>query len=377
MAGIKKQGSIGRIEFSETALREYLSGLYGSDVEICGVWRLGEKKAEGVKDLKGFGYGVPYVIEFRVKNKVQRVVLETMRSEGFGHDFPSDRAQILLWQHSAFNKLPRHVRSIDVGAFAVDGKGIKSLGKCGEFFLLTEYVDGVLYHFDLDRIKAHGEMSDLDEKRCLALSDYLVEIHSVKRDAPWLYIRRARELVGHGECIMGLLDSYPPELDFIHESVLIDIERDCVVWRWRLKRKAHRLSQVHGDFHPWNVMFHEGTDFTVLDRSRGEWGEPADDVTAMTINYIFYSLQKYGELAGVFDRLFRLFWENYLSKTGDWEILEVVQPFYAWRGLVVASPIWYPNLSLDVRVKLLNFVRNILQYEKFDLNAVNSLIRSG
>jgi hypothetical protein len=124
-------------------------------------------------------------------------------------------------------------------------------------------------------------------------------------------------------------------------------------------------------------MFHEGTDFTVLDRSRGEWGEPADDVTAMTINYIFYSLQKYGELAGVFDRLFRLFWENYLSKTGDWEILEVVQPFYAWRGLVVASPIWYPNLSLDVRVKLLNFVRNILQYEKFDLKAVNSLIRSG
>ena len=377
MAGIKKQGSIGRIEFSETALREYLSGLYGSDVEICGVWRLGEKKAEGVKDLKGFGYGVPYVIEFRVKNKVQRVVLETMRSEGFGHDFPSDRAQILLWQHSAFNKLPRHVHSIDVGAFAVDGKGIKSLGKCGEFFLLTEYVNGVLYHFDLDRIKAHGEMSDLDEKRCLALSDYLVEIHSVKRDAPWLYIRRARELVGHGECIMGLLDSYPPELDFVHESDLIDIERDCVVWRWRLKRKAHRLSQVHGDFHPWNVMFHEGTDFTVLDRSRGEWGEPADDVTAMTINYIFYSLQKYGELAGVFDRLFRLFWENYLSKTGDWEILEVVQPFYAWRGLVVASPIWYPNLSLDVRVKLLNFVRNILQYEKFDLNAVNSLIRSG
>jgi hypothetical protein len=377
MAEVKKQGSTGRIEFSEVALREYLSCLYGSDVEVCGVWRLGEKKAEDIKDLKGFGYGVPYVIEFRVKNKVRRVVLETMRPEGFGHDFPSDRAQILLWQHSAFNNLPRHVRSIDVGAFAVDGKDMKSLGKCGEFFLLTEYVDGVLYHFDLDRIKAHGEMSDLDEKRCLALSDYLVEIHSVKRDAPWLYIRRARELVGHGECIMGLLDSYPPELDFVHESDLIDIERDCVVWRWRLKRKAHRLSQVHGDFHPWNVMFHEGTDFTVLDRSRGEWGEPADDVTAMTINYIFYSLQKYGELAGVFDRLFRLFWENYLSKTGDWEILEVVQPFYAWRGLVVASPIWYPNLSLDVRVKLLNFVRNILQYEKFDLNAVNSLIRSG
>jgi len=55
----------------------------------------------------------------------------------------------------------------------------------------------------------------------------------------------------------------------------------------RIGSWAHRLSQVHGDFHPWNVLFREGVDFTVLDRSRGERGEPADDVTAMTINYIF------------------------------------------------------------------------------------------
>jgi len=359
---------------SENALREYLASLYNADVKICAVWRLGAEKTDILKDLKGFGYGVPYVIEFTVNGAVKRVVLETMRSEGFGHDYFSDRAQVLLWQHSAFNKLPRHVRSIDVGAFTVKTDGLKSLGDCGEFFILTELVDGKLYHFDLDSLKENNQLNELDEQRCLALSDYLVEIHKVKRDAPWLYIRRARELVGHGECIMGLLDSYPPELDFINESDLIDIERDCVVWRWRLKRKAHRLSQVHGDFHPWNVMFREGTDFTVLDRSRGEWGEPADDVTAMTINYIFYSLQKYGELTGVFERLFRLFWKNYLEKTSDWEILEVVQPFYAWRGLVVASPIWYPNLSKDVRIKLLNFVRNVLHFERFDLESVNSYI---
>ncbi|MCS7124226.1 MAG: aminoglycoside phosphotransferase family protein [Candidatus Bathyarchaeota archaeon] len=371
----EKVRSFGSLIFSEEALRRYLSSLYGGDVEICSVWRLGCEKAEGFKDLKGFGYGFPYVIEFRFRGEVKRVVLETMRPEGFGHDFVSDRAQILLWQHSTFNKLPKHVRSIDVGAFTVDGKGLKSLGDCGEFFLLTEYVEGTLYHVDLDRIKATGEMTSLDEKRCIALSDYLVQIHSTKKEAPWLYVRRARELVGHGECIMGLLDSYPSELDFVYESDLIDIERDCVVWRWRLKRKAYRLSQVHGDFHPWNIMFREDTDFTVLDRSRGEWGEPADDVAAITINYIFYSLQKYGELAGVFERLFRLFWENYLLKTNDWEILEVIQPFYAWRGLVIASPLWYPNLSRDVRVKLLNFVHNVLHREKFDLDAVNTYIQ--
>jgi aminoglycoside phosphotransferase family enzyme len=171
---------------------------------------------------------------------------------------------------------------------------------------------------------------------------------------------------------MGLLDSYPPELNVASESYMIDVERDVTVWRWRLKRKAHRLCQVHGDFHPWNVLFREDTDFTVLDRSRGEWGEPADDVAAMTINYLFYSLQKYGELAGGFGRLFKLFWENYLEKTDDLEILDVVQPFYAWRGLVVASPVWYPNLKKGVRTKLLSFIKNVLNSEEFDLERVNS-----
>jgi hypothetical protein len=371
---VTKKSSSGLLRLSERILHQYLSSLYNANVKIARVWRLDGEKSEALKDLKSFGYGVPYVVEFHVNGEVKRVVLETIGSEGFGHDHFSDRAQILLWQHSAFNKLPLHVHSIDVGALTKDGKEARSLGNCGEFFIVTEIADGRLYHSDLDRMKDAEVPNELDEKRCLALSNYLVKIHKTKREAPWLYVRRARELVGHGECIMGLLDSYPPDLDFVSESSLIDIERNCVVWRWRLKRMAHRLSQVHGDFHPWNVMFRKDTDFTVLDRSRGEWGEPADDVTAMTINYIFYSLQKYGKLAGVFEQLFHLFWDNYLEKTGDSEILEVVQPFYAWRGLVVASPIWYPSLDRDIRLKLLNFTKNVLQRERFDLKSFNSYI---
>ena len=367
-----RRSKVSLLSISEEALKRYLSSLYTGNVCVSHVWRLGSERPERTRDLKGFGYGFPYIIEFIVDGKIKRAVLETMRPEGFGHDHFSDRAQVLLWQHSAFGKLPKHVRSIDVGAFANDVSCLKSLGKCSEFFILTEFVDGELYHLDLDRVKQSGELDKLDERRCLALSDYLVDIHKVKHKAPWLYVRRVRELVGHGECIMGLLDSYPAELDFAGESYLIDVERDSVVWRWKLKRMVHRLSQVHGDFHPWNVLFRKGIDFTVLDRSRGEWGEPADDVAAMTINYLFYSLQKYGQLHGVFERLFRLFWENYLRVTGDSEILEVIQPFYAWRGLVVASPVWYPRLRKGIRVKLLNFVKNVLCDEKFDLEHVNS-----
>ena len=119
-------------------------------------------------------------------------------------------------------------------------------------------------------------------------------------------------------------------------------------------------------------MFRDGTDFTVLDRSRGEWGEAADDVSCMTINYLFYSLRKDGRLDGGFKKVYDRFMDHYLAETEDWEILKVIPLFYAFRGLVVASPVWYPNLDREIRVKLFNFIRNILSEEEFDYRNVNS-----
>lgn len=355
------------------ALEDYLSSLFGARVKIKAVGRLGAPKGEWRRELKGFGYGVPYSIEFEYDGERRSAVLETLRPGGFGHNHPSDRAQILIWQHSAFNKLSRHVRSWDVGAFTKDG-ALRSLGDYTEYFILTKKVEGELYHVDLDRIKVTGEISQLDVRRCLALSNYLAKIHTKKRNEPDLYVRRIRDLIGHGECIMGLTDSYPSNLPYVSEEELKEIEKRCIEWRYLLKKKVHRLSQVHGDFHPWNVLFREGVRFTLLDRSRGEWGEVADDVSSMTINYLFYSLQVQGNLSGPFEELFMSFWENYLSKTKDEEVLEVVQPFYAWRGLVVASPIWYPNLPQEVRTKLFNFIRSVLEAQRFDPEKVNSYI---
>lgn len=354
------------------SLEEYFREVYGPEVKVLRVLELTSGREKKCEELKGFGYGIPYLIEVSVKGETKRLVLETIRPGGFGHEHFSDRAQILLWQHSAFNKLPKHVRSIDVGAFTVGGS-LKSLGDCKEFFIITEYVEGEPYYRDLERIKSEGKLTDLDVERCLALSDYLVEVHSVKgKGLETFYIRRARELLGHGECIMGLVDSYPIGLEYANEETLRWIEHKCLEWRWKLKHRAYRCSQVHGDYHPWNILFHEGIEFTVLDRSRGEWGEPADDLAAMTINYLFYSLQAYGEIKDPFKMLFELFWENYLNKTGDEEILRVISPFYAWRGLVIASPIWYPSLSTETREKIFNFIKNILEIEKFDLKKVDS-----
>jgi hypothetical protein len=121
-------------------------------------------------------------------------------------------------------------------------------------------------------------------------------------------------------------------------------------------------------------MFRDGTDFTVLDRSRGEWGEAADDITAMAMNYIFYSVQKSFRLSGDLKDLFELFFERYLEKTGDDALLEVIAPFFAFRAMVVASPTWYPLLTDDVRRTLFNFMENVLGSEGFNYRDVNSYL---
>jgi hypothetical protein len=143
------------------------------------------------------------------------------------------------------------VPPLDVGAFTDDGK-LMSVAQAREFFILTGWSDGDGYQNDLERLSKNGPGRPMDRKRAKAR-------------------RRLRELIGHGECIMGLTDSYPARYAFITEDLLRSIEEACNRWRWRLHGRAKRLSQVHGDLHPWNVLFRRGSYFTVLDRSRGEW----------------------------------------------------------------------------------------------------------
>jgi aminoglycoside phosphotransferase (APT) family kinase protein len=343
--------------FNPHALAAYLAALHGRPVRAVRMTPLGG----GRQGDKGYGYGVPLRLDYQLDGEPRRAVLETVRPGPFGHEHMADRARLLLWAHRAFAMLPRHVSSLDVGAARENGE-LVPLGAAEEFFILTEFVEGKEYADDLLRLKAGGALTAIDGERADALCDYLVEIHRVAGPEASLYLRRMRELVGDGECIFGVADSYPEE----YGPILEKIEARCLEWRWKLKRRTHRLRQVHGDFHPWNILFRDGADFTVLDRSRGEWGEAADDVTCLALNYLFFSLQRSARLEGDFERLWLRFWERYLERSGDGEILEVSAPFFAFRGLVMASPLWYPALEQATREKVLRFVLNVLAEERFD-----------
>ncbi|MDE3196065.1 MAG: phosphotransferase, partial [Acidobacteriota bacterium] len=268
-------------DLKQAEIKRYLDALLGVPITISGITILG---SGGTSDVKAYGYGIPVKIDYRTNSENRTAVLHTIKPGPFGHELMADRARELLWAHSAFNRLPRHLRSIDVGGFQTDGRLI-TLGETEELFLLSEYLEGESYSHDLERLRDADTLTDPDLARADALCDYLVGIHSTRGCQPGLYTRRIRELVGDGECVMGVTDSYPPHPLF-SAAFLEKVEHLCVTWRWRLRDCTHRLRQVHGDFHPWNILFRTGSDFSLLDRSRGEYGDPTDDVTSLTLNYV-------------------------------------------------------------------------------------------
>jgi aminoglycoside phosphotransferase (APT) family kinase protein len=354
---------------SRRMIQAALERLERAPVTVVGQGSVAEDRRDG--DGKHVGYGEPVLVRYRVAGVDRAVVFRTMLPNWFGHDRRADRASLALLAHDTYGKIPLHVPAIDVGAVRADGS-LVSLGDAGEFYLITRYAGGVLYARDLKRIETEGRSTELDLGRAGALAGYLVDLHAPPHPRPHqVYVRAIRDLIGSGEGIFGIADEYPPEGPIAFER-LAAIEHRCIDWRWKLRRRARRVRRTHGDFHPYNVLFREGSDFTLLDASRGCVGEPADDVAAMTINYLFGGVSHPGAWQEGFRPLWETFWHMYLSASGDWELLEVIAPFFAWRALVVASPVWYPDLTNAQRERLIGFAESVLDQSSFDPGKIDA-----
>jgi aminoglycoside phosphotransferase (APT) family kinase protein len=355
---------------NEEALKAYLKKEFKDIIQV---------------DIRKLGSGVQgsgFLIEMKTLDGIKSYVVKKLLSEGLGHDYPSDRAAVFLLDLDEFKNLPRHVKAVDVLSEMEDGT-IKSIGGGREYYLLMERGAGRDYFNDLTELSHKDRLEISDIEKIKALTSYLAEIHSVKKASKTLYWRKLRDTVGHGECLMGVFDTYPDGT--LSYDEMAEIIKKSVDWIYRLKPKHNRLSLIHGDFHPGNIWFtppspplHKGgtgeVDFVLLDRSRGPWGDPADDVTALTINYIFFSIKHYGSVRGAYLEGLNLFFNEYIKASKDEEINEVVAPFYAFRGAVVANPVFYPELTPEQRRLIFRFVNNVLDDERFRIERVNEYL---
>ncbi len=319
---------------------------------------------------KAIGYGVPIRVVLGDAGGTRQLVLHAASKDRYGHDRRADRAAGALLAFDTFEQIPAHVAALDVGAIRHDGS-FASLRDCGEFYLLTEFVPGRIYAEDLRQIATAGVASAADVQRTETLASYLAALHSQPIEpAPIRYTRAIRDLIGHGEGIFGLVNGYPADTPGAPASRLRALEERAATWRWRLRGREDRLVRTHGDFHPFNIVFDDDDRLTLLDASRGCAGDPADDITCLTINYLFFGLQQPPARRTAMRSLWTRAWARYFAGRDDPGLLEAAPPFFTWRALVLCNPEWYPDIDVSVRDALLGEAEHALECGRLEPDAI-------
>ena len=357
------------MELKEEGLRRYLESIFDGNITEIQIQKLGEGCV-----------GTGFALNFKVDGKPQKKILKTLFTSNLGMDHFSDRAGSLILAHSHYGKIPNHIASSDVGGVTKDGE-IISVGKAQEFFILMEEAKGKDLFADFQRIAKTNVLTPEDKEKILLLSDFLANLHREKptENQESFYKRCLRNLVGGSTSIMSIIDMYPQHLGWASSEELNQVVQSSIKFWSRHRFKPERLCHTHGDFHPGNIWFRDEKNFTLLDRSGQTYGEAADDLTAFSINFIFYSLKERGEFSGAMKEGFDLFWNNYLSKTNDVEIVNLAPPFFALRAMVVANPVFYndnffgsPENAHKVRRALFNFAFQMVQEGKCNLGKIEA-----
>jgi hypothetical protein len=92
----------------------------------------------------------------------------------------------------------------------------------------------------------------------------------------------------------------------------------------------------------------------------------------LSINYLFFALQT-GTWTDTYAPLWRAFWKHYTEGREDTALLQHAPPYFAWRALVLANPVWYPDIDAKVRDALLGLAETALDAERFTLHHAEAL----
>lgn len=334
------------------------------------------KRIERV-DLKPLGLGshsYSYLVNIPEIN--ENIVLKFILGDGgWGHEYISDRLNLLSFQHIYGSNLSNSLNSYGIGIINSDDEII--------FFDDVEEVFQVIDCFPKESLLLTHYLSksfnSSNEKRIYKIIEdsatWLAKLHStpikinlsLSKD---LYKRHIRNLVGHGEMVLGVLDQFPEPNDnkFVNEKQLVKIEKLFIDWRYRLKYNSSRIKRIHGDFHSNNILVIPNEKLIFLDFSREAYGESADDVSCFIGFIIYISFLEHQSLIEPYLDLIKIFLSNYENSTLDSNLKSIIPPFLAYRLLAKCNPRLYKSLSDEIRKKIIDVTIRLLNEKQFEVN---------
>ena len=217
-------------------LESYLKSVFKKDVKVVNFELLGSgwhaETWRVVVDVPGEGQ--------------KRLVLKFLKGEkGFGHDYPADRAQVLLMAHKDFNKLPRHIKSIDVGYIDMYGD-MHSVGDYEEFFILMEEAEGRPYIEDMREILKRGSLTDLDRKKLEKVQrNRVAPVASLDKEVSGSDNRRYVDLLADEKTKNPfentMISTWVRDMESVLD-VLTPMERSIIRWRFGLDSKGEEMT---------------------------------------------------------------------------------------------------------------------------------------
>jgi Ser/Thr protein kinase RdoA (MazF antagonist) len=260
----------------------------------------------------------------------------------YGEDLAADASREVAWRLEGYPRIANHV---------VCRKVALPEGCC----LLEPAVAGEPYWRRLARLAEGGETAALRDARLLA--EHLADLHRplAGGTAP-RYRRAVRD--GLMNAAFRLIDA-GDAFWYSWPALRAEVEHAFLDWRLRLGDHHRRLKVTHNDFHPWN-LFLDGDRVNLIGARAPGFGDAANDVAALAVNYVWFGYLRDGDFTGVYRAAYEVFCGHYVALTGDRQLASVLPPFFAMRLLVLLSPLYYPDKEASVERQLRRLLPAVL-----------------
>ena len=228
--------------------------------------------------------------------------------------------------------------------------------------------EGISYLELLDKKLEKCIVDEKDKQEIDSIVDYLAEIHKTKHKSEDKKILNAvyndflRNIIGHPEYLLMLLHDIPQGnrvLSPKKQGEFISLMLENMHY---FKNESYRLSAIHGDFWGANVFFREDESLYVVDHSRMPWGDPGFDVGFWLSQYLINYIKTENIY---FKNLGEYFLEEYLKKTGDYDIMGIISYSLGLVAVMYCSPLIVPELKDEVRKKIYDHTIEMLRKKEF------------